>query len=41
MTLHGVQFDEVKIADFCRRHGVARLSLFGSILRQDYAHQRH
>ncbi|NLG44232.1 MAG: nucleotidyltransferase family protein [Phycisphaerae bacterium] len=36
MTLHGVQFEEVKIADFCRRHGVARLSLFGSILRQDF-----
>jgi predicted nucleotidyltransferase len=41
MTLHGVQFDEVKIAEFWRRRGVARLSLFGSILRQDYAHQRH
>src|SRR6185503_5550152 len=29
----GVNFPEDRIADFCRRHGVARLSLFGSILR--------
>jgi uncharacterized protein len=25
-----------KLADFCRRHGVRRLSLFGSILRDDF-----
>lgn len=36
MTLHGVQFEEVKIAEFWRRRGVACLSLFGSILRQDF-----
>ena len=24
------------IADFCRRHGVAELSLFGSVLREDF-----
>jgi predicted nucleotidyltransferase len=24
------------IADFCRRHSIARLSLFGSILRDDF-----
>lgn len=33
MVINGVNFPEDKIADFCRRHDVARLSLFGSILR--------
>jgi secondary thiamine-phosphate synthase enzyme len=33
VTYHGIEFDPVKIAAFCRRHGVVRLSLFGSILR--------
>lgn len=26
-----------EIADFCRRHAVARLSLFGSVLRADFS----
>ena len=34
MVINGVNFAEERIADFCRRHGVARLSLFGSILRE-------
>ena len=25
-----------EIADFCRRHGIRRLSLFGSVLRDDF-----
>lgn len=25
------------VADFCRRHGIARLSLFGSVLREDFS----
>jgi len=25
-----------RIADFCRRHGIARLSLFGSVIRDDF-----
>lgn len=25
-----------QIADFCRRHGVRRLALFGSVLRDDF-----
>lgn len=33
MLINGVNFPEDQIADFCRRHAVARLSLFGSILR--------
>jgi predicted nucleotidyltransferase len=36
MKLNGVEFDPEKIADFCRRHGVRRLSVFGSILRDDF-----
>lgn len=34
MLINGVNFPMDTIADFCRRHGVARLSLFGSILRE-------
>ena len=34
MVINGVTFPEDRIADFCRRHGVQRLSLFGSILRE-------
>jgi len=33
MVINGVTFPEERIAEFCRRHGVTRLSLFGSILR--------
>jgi len=28
--------DEAKIADFCRRHGIRRLAIFGSALRDDF-----
>ena len=31
-----ITIDPQAIADFCRRHHVARLSLFGSILRPDF-----
>lgn len=34
MVINGVNFPDNEIAAFCRRHGVARLSLFGSILRE-------
>ena len=36
MTLHGIDIDADTIADFCRRNGIRRLSLFGSILRDDF-----
>lgn len=36
MTLHGIHISTDRIAEFCRRHGIARLSLFGSILREDF-----
>src|SRR2546423_1827428 len=31
-----IPIDRKKIADFCRRHHVRRLSLFGSVLRDDF-----
>jgi uncharacterized protein len=36
MTYHGINFDRDRIAAFCRRHGITKLSLFGSILRDDF-----
>ena len=36
MKYHGIDVDSAKIAAFCRAHGIARLSFFGSILRDDF-----
>jgi uncharacterized protein len=36
MRLHTVDIPDDQIAEFCRRHGVKRLSVFGSILREDF-----
>ena len=37
MAVHAqVQFDKNGLADLCRRHGVATLSLFGSAVREDF-----
>ena len=36
MDYHGVEIPKQAIAEFCRRHHIRRLSLFGSILRQDF-----
>lgn len=36
MVIHGVTFPLDAIGSFCRRNGVARLSLFGSILGQAF-----
>jgi len=36
MTYHGVAMPGEKLAEFCRRHHIRRLSLFGSILRDDF-----
>lgn len=36
MKFHEVDISEQAIADFCRRHRIRRLSLFGSILRDDF-----
>ncbi|HSS47504.1 MAG TPA: nucleotidyltransferase family protein [Thermoanaerobaculia bacterium] len=31
-----IQIDRRQIADFCRRHHIRRLALFGSVLRDDF-----
>jgi uncharacterized protein len=36
MEKHGVQIPHDKLATICQRHGIQRLSLFGSILRDDF-----
>lgn len=36
MMLHGIHFPEDQIAALCARHGIARMSLFGSILTPDF-----
>jgi predicted nucleotidyltransferase len=36
VAYHGFEIPEDAVADFCRRHRVRRLSLFGSILRDDF-----
>ena len=36
MVRHGVEIPEDRIAEFCRRHGIRRLSLFGSILGEEF-----
>ena len=36
MTLHGIHFDEAVLGDFCQRHGIIRMSLFGSILEPGF-----
>ena len=36
MNHQGIDISKERIADFCRRHRIRRLSLFGSILRADF-----
>lgn len=36
MQIHGMDISQGEISAFCRRHGVQRLSLYGSILRDDF-----
>ena len=36
MVYHGIRIPKQKIAAFCQRHGIRRLALFGSILRDDF-----
>ena len=33
---HGFTFSQQRLAEFCRRHQIRRLALFGSILRDDF-----
>jgi uncharacterized protein len=32
-----IQISQAKIAEFCQRHHIRRLSLFGSVLRDDFS----
>src|ERR1044071_5321469 len=33
---HGLHFSQQRLAEFCQRHGIQRLALFGSVLRDDF-----
>ena len=37
MVLHHLEIPDAKVAEFCRRYFIRRLSLFGSILRPDFS----
>jgi hypothetical protein len=36
MKYHGIDIPEERLASFCRRHHIARLSFFGSVVRDDF-----
>lgn len=36
MDMPNVTIPEAQIADFCRRHHIRKLALFGSVLRDDF-----
>ncbi|MFQ5913822.1 MAG: nucleotidyltransferase family protein [Nitrospinota bacterium] len=36
MTRAKINIPQDKVADFCRRHHIRRLALFGSVLREDF-----
>ena len=36
MQLHNIDIPQEHIAAFCRRHHIARLSVYGSVLRDDF-----
>jgi len=37
MNYHGIEISKRKIEEFCRRHRIRSLALFGSILRNDFS----
>ena len=36
MTIHGIDILQERMAAFCRKNGICRLALFGSVLRDDF-----
>ena len=36
MTHHGLELPQAPLAEFCRRYHLRRLSLFGSVLHEDF-----
>ena len=39
MNYHGIEISQDELREFCRKHGIVRLSLFGSVLREDFSPQ--
>ncbi len=39
MQYHQIEIPQPKIEAFCRAHGIRRLALFGSVLRNDFTDQ--
>ncbi|NEQ33182.1 MAG: nucleotidyltransferase, partial [Leptolyngbya sp. SIO4C5] len=37
MNLLPVEISKTEIANFCQRHRIAKLSIFGSVLREDFS----
>ena len=38
VTCHGIPFDRDVVEKFCLKNGIRKLSLFGSVLRDDFGH---
>ncbi len=38
--VHNVNYDRQSLIDLCQRHGIRKLSFFGSVLRGDFDTQR-
>ena len=36
ITHHGITFDRKALEKFCKKNGIKKLSLFGSVLRDDF-----
>lgn len=36
MTLHGIDLDDARLRDYCRKWRIRELALFGSVLRDDF-----
>src|SRR5258708_1785627 len=36
MTIHGIEFNSAEVRNFCRKWKIRELSVFGSILRDDF-----
>ena len=36
VTLHGITFDSIALENFCKKNGIKRLALFGSVLKDNF-----
>lgn len=36
ITHHGITFDRIALEEFCRKNGIKKLSLFGSVLTDNF-----